>query len=153
MLQDKQNFATILGELKEAFKPHNYLLTAAVSAGKAFADPAYDIPKISQYLDIINVMAYDYHGGWESKTGHNAPLYARPDESANERQLNVNFSINYWISRGAPRNKIVLGMGTYGRSFTLSRGEKHGFNDDAPQKGRAGPYTREPGSLGYNEVS
>jgi len=22
-------------------------------------------------------MAYDIHGGWESETGHNAPLFAR----------------------------------------------------------------------------
>ena len=38
---------------------------------------------------MINVMAYDYHGGWEDKTGHNAPLYARPDEVGNERLNNV----------------------------------------------------------------
>jgi len=43
-------------------------------------------------------------------------------------------------------------MGTYGRSFTLSREEKNGLQAPAPQKGMAGPYTREPGSLGYNEI-
>lgn len=43
-------------------------------------------------------------------------------------------------------------MGLYGRSFTLQRAESNGLNASAPQKGRAGPYTREPGSLGYNEV-
>lgn len=34
-------------------------------------------------------MCYDYHGGWESRTGHNAPLYARPNEYDDERLLNV----------------------------------------------------------------
>lgn len=34
-------------------------------------------------------MAYDYHGGWEDKTGHNAPMYARPDEVGNDRISNV----------------------------------------------------------------
>lgn len=43
-------------------------------------------------------------------------------------------------------------MGTYGRAFTLRRAEDHGIGDSAPQKGQAGPYTREGGSLGYNEV-
>ena len=43
-------------------------------------------------------------------------------------------------------------MGTYGRSFTLSKLENHGLGAYAPQKGQAGPYTREQGSLGYNEV-
>lgn len=44
-------------------------------------------------------------------------------------------------------------MGTYGRSFTLQRAENNGLGAPAPQKGQAGPYTREAGSLGYNEVS
>lgn len=86
---DKQNFISLLRELKSAFADKGYLLTAATSAGKWFADPAYDIPAMSQYLDLINVMAYDYHGGWEQVTGHNAPLYARPDEKANDRYNNV----------------------------------------------------------------
>ncbi len=60
--EDKRNFVLLLQELKEAFLPKGYLLTAAVSAGKYFADPAYDIPQVSKYLDIINVMTYDYHG-------------------------------------------------------------------------------------------
>jgi len=43
-------------------------------------------------------------------------------------------------------------MATYGRSFTLAREEDNGIYAEAPQKGQAGPYTREPGSLGFNEV-
>ncbi|CAL1299588.1 unnamed protein product [Larinioides sclopetarius] len=150
--EDKQNFVALLRELKTEFQKHNLLLTAAVSAGKHTIDEAYDIPQVSQYLDFINVMCYDYHGGWESFTGHNAPLYARPDDNKENQMLNLNFSINYWISKGAPREKLILGMGLYGRSFTLQRAEVNGFNASAPQKGRAGPYTREPGSLGYNEI-
>ncbi|UXI15834.1 COMM domain-containing protein 10-like [Sarcoptes scabiei] len=149
--EDKQNFVALLRELKAAFKPRNYILSAAVAAGKHFMDPAYDIPEISKHLDMINVMCYDYHGSWEKTSGHHAPLFARPDRPE-DYQLNVNFSINYWISKGAPREKLILGMGTYGRAFTLRRAEDHGIGDSAPQKGQAGPYTREGGSLGYNEI-
>ncbi|KAI1296888.1 putative chitinase 2 [Halotydeus destructor] len=150
--EDKRNFVFLLRELKTAFEPKNYLLTAAVSAGKWFVDPAYDVPEVARYLDLINVMAYDYHGGWEDKTGHNAPMFARPDEVGNDRISNVNFSMNHWIERGAPREKLMLGMGTYGRSFTLEKSSVNGYYAPAPQKGRAGPYTREAGSLGYNEI-
>ena len=151
---DKQNFVRLLRELSEAFKPHGYLLTAAVSAGKWFIDPAYDIGQVSKYLDLINLMAYDYHGGWESKTGMNAPLFSSPrhDVGASDKQLNVNWSVNYWLAQGAQREKLLLGVGSYGRSFTLDRESENGLNAGAGQKGRAGPYTREPGSLGYNEI-
>jgi chitinase len=36
---------------------------------------AYDVKTLSQHLDWIALMAYDYHGHWEGKTGHVAPLY------------------------------------------------------------------------------
>lgn len=35
----------------------------------------------SRYLDLINVLAFDYHGGWEGKTGHHSPLF---DKSADQ---------------------------------------------------------------------
>ena len=43
----------LLKELKEAFQPKNYILTSAVSAGKAFADPAYDIPQVAKYAFVV----------------------------------------------------------------------------------------------------
>ena len=43
-------------------------------------DVGYDVPAISQYLDWINVMTYDYHGQWDKKTGHVAPHYEHPDD-------------------------------------------------------------------------
>ena len=35
---------------------------------------AIAIPPVQDY---VHVMCYDYHGKWDKKTGHNAPLYPR----------------------------------------------------------------------------
>ena len=40
---------------------------------------------VFRYLDFINLMAYDLHGGWEKFTGHQAPLM----ENDPEKTLNV----------------------------------------------------------------
>lgn len=48
--EDKENFAALTRELRQAFNPHGFLLTAAVSAGKWFIDPGYDVPEISRYV-------------------------------------------------------------------------------------------------------
>lgn len=43
-------------------------------------------------------------------------------------------------------------MPTYGRSFTLASETQNGLNAPAYERGLPGPYTKEPGSLGYNEI-
>jgi Glycosyl hydrolases family 18. len=45
-----------------------------------------------------------------------------------------------------------MGIGTYGRSFTLSGQAQCALGAPANGAGHAGPYTREAGFLGYNEV-
>lgn len=43
-------------------------------------------------------------------------------------------------------------MGTYGRGFLLSNKDNNGLYAEANQPLPAGPYTRESGIWGYNEV-
>lgn len=49
-------------ELKAAFRPYNFLLTAAVGAGKPTIDAGYEIPQVCAQLDLVNLMAYDLRG-------------------------------------------------------------------------------------------
>ncbi|KAJ9583635.1 hypothetical protein L9F63_022016, partial [Diploptera punctata] len=150
---DKSNFIKLLQKLQAAFQPKGYILSAAVSAGEATIDPAYDIPSMNQYLNFINVMTYDLHGSWDPVTGENAPLYAGPtDTTDSAKTLNVDTAIQYWISKGASKEKINLGMGTYGRSFTLQSASSSDVGAAITGPGTAGPYTREAGTLGFNEI-
>lgn len=72
------------------------------------------------FVDFINVMAYDYHSyqWYFPMTGPNSPLFSPRDESGYFQNLNINTTIQYWISKGMPKEKILLGMPTYGHSFT-----------------------------------
>ncbi|KAK8763642.1 hypothetical protein V5799_033754 [Amblyomma americanum] len=149
--QDKQNFVLLLEELRSVLNPKGLLLTAAVSAGKATVDAAYDVPGIMRYLDYVSVMAYDFFGSWNSYTGHCSPLGAREHGSEEEKTLNVESSIRMWLDKGADRAKLVLGMPLYGRTFTLADPRNDGFLAPTVGPGPAGPITREAGYLGYNE--
>jgi chitinase len=104
-----------LKELRAALNPLGYLLTAAVSVGQGTSDTAYDIPGVNTYLDQIHLMAYDMFGAWDNVTGHNAPLFRKHDNVEIEVIHNVEYGLNYWISKGASANKIVLGMPLYGK--------------------------------------
>lgn len=104
------------------------------------------------YLDFINLMAYDFHGKWERETGHNAPLYSSSLDSEWQKQLSVDYAAAMWVKLGAPKEKLIIGMPTYGRSFTLSNSANFRVHAPASGGGKAGEYTKESGFLAYYEV-
>ncbi|CAL4118675.1 unnamed protein product [Meganyctiphanes norvegica] len=150
--QDKENFITLMQEMKVALDAHGLILTCAVSMGKGTIDTAYDIPAMNQVFDYINLMAYDFHGAWETFTHHNAPLYAHPSDEGDAVPFNVDYGVNYWIENGASPEKLTLGIGTYGRCYTLDNVSLKGWYAPAGNPGHQGPFTRTPGVLGYNEI-
>jgi len=156
---DKENFSALLTELRQAFDYESedsgkeaLLLSAAVPVGPDNVRGGYDVPAVAKALDFVNLMAYDFHGKWESQAGHNAPLYAPSSDSEWRKQLSVEFAAKMWTRLGTPKEKLVIGMPTYGRSFTLSNPSQYIVNSPASGGGTAGEYTREAGFLAYYEV-
>jgi len=148
---DKPGFTLLCKKLSEAFKEHNYELTAAVSASKTVIDDAYEVPEISKYLDAIHMMSYDLHGSWEKIVNHHSPIYG-----ADWDPLTTDFAANYWVSKGCPKHKLIVGIPTYGRSWTLgdwsSSTWEYDINSTAMAAGEAGPLTKAKGFLAYNEI-
>ncbi|XP_071446319.1 probable chitinase 10 [Hetaerina americana] len=147
---DKAAFGAFVRELRQAFAPRGLLLSAAVSPSKTVVDAGYDVPALAESLDWVAVMTYDYHGQWDKKTGHVAPMYFHPDDDF--YFFNSNFTINYWISEGVPPEKIVMGMPLYGQSFSLTQASTNGLNARASGPGQAGEFTRAAGFLAYYEI-
>lgn len=57
----------------------------------------------------------------------------------------------YWKNKGASAEKVLMGITTYGRTFTLrSRFNRLGSRISGP--GEAGTYTGNPGYLSNYEV-
>lgn len=149
---DRENFVALLRELRQAFDSHGYILSVAVGAAEKSASQSYIIKQVAQYVHFINLMAYDMNGSWNKFTGMNAPLYASAREQGAQAKLNVDASVRYWLSQGAPADKLILGIPSYGRTFTLANPGNNGVGAPATGAGAAGPYTREAGMLGYNEI-
>lgn len=179
---DKEGFASFVRELSEAFRPKGLLLSAAVSPSKRVIDEGYDVPTLAKYMDWISVMTYDYHGQWDKKTGHVAPLYQLPNDwepSFNAVRVSnlrlilhtttivlyvtratplflfflQNFSIHYWMEKGAPPEKLIMGAPLYGQSFSLADRSHRGLNVPTYGGGEAGEATRARGFLSYYEVT
>ena len=63
------------------------------------------------------------------------------------------FRVNKFIELGASREKIIVGIPTYGRSYTIdSRNSKTPPGVIFTGAGRRGALTKEAGMLGYQEI-
>jgi len=92
--QSSQNFLALIRELREAL-PKGKLLTAAVVA---MGEHAPGIPDESfELMDFVNIMAYDNSG-----SEHSSFDFAQA-------------SLDYWLGRSLPPEKVTLGVPFYGR--------------------------------------
>jgi len=149
---DTENFTALMAEFRrqlDAVRP-GLLLTVAVGAG---------VDKIrvtrpgeySRYLDFINVMTYDFHGGWEGTTNFHSPLYGAPaDPSTGDvRRYNTHDAIQAMKAAGVPAAKLNLGIGFYGRGWTGVSPAAKGLY----QAGRPAPGTYEGGIEDYKKLA
>ncbi len=138
--EDKQNFTLLLKELrarftKETARTHKrlYLTIAAGSSDEFLAHT--EIAKVQQYLDTVNLMAYDYYeAGSDAITGNHAPLFTDP---ADPKKASADASVRAFEKAGVPASKIVLGMPFYGRTWGQVANVNHGLF----QAGKVAPNT------------
>ncbi|KAK7091100.1 chitinase-3-like protein 1 [Littorina saxatilis] len=158
--EDKFRYTKLMKGLYEAFAEESrstgrdkLLLTMATASGTYFINTSYEPRKIIKYMDFMLLMTYNYHGQWEKRTGHHSPLWKhRNDPPGEQSELYQNWSINYWLDMGVPKSKLIVGLATYGMSFTLMDPSQHGVHAPAKGGGRSGKYTKETGIMSYYEV-
>jgi chitinase len=98
-----QDYGAFVAELAGALRAKGKLLTAALSkgyGGNHVPDSAFE------HFDFVNIMAYDASGPWNPKApGQHSSLQFAKDNVA------------YWLKRGLPKSKAVLGVPFYGYGF------------------------------------
>lgn len=124
--EDKQNYTKLLQEIRNklnaagAADGKQYLLTIASGASPAFANNT-ELGSIAGIVDWINIMTYDFNGGWQQITGHNAPLYYDPAAGSagvpDASTFNADVAVQGHLNAGVPANKLVLGVPFYGRGW------------------------------------
>jgi chitinase len=123
---DSANYVLLLQALRaemnrqSGIDGHTYYLSIAAPAGDG--NIAKLNPKaISDVVDWINLMAYDFHGGWDGTTGFNAPM-VNVDPNPSSAKWSVSASVQGYLvgnpgQGGVPASKLVLGVPFYGRGW------------------------------------
>lgn len=60
--------------------------------------------------------------------------------------------MHFWLSKEVPRDKLVMGLCSYARTYTLNSPNNHGLGSEVLQPGVSGRYSKESGILSYYEV-
>jgi chitinase len=111
-----EDYGAFIADLGRALKPKGKLLTAALSKGYG----GRSVPdSVFEHFDFINIMAYDGAGPWNP----NAPGQHSSMEFAKN-------NATYWLQRGLPKSKAVLGVPFYGYGFGEAF-RKHGYSYSA----------------------
>lgn len=147
--EDRENFTLFLKEIRTQLdrlaqtekRDTPYLLTIATGANQAYLDHT-NMEEAQQYLDLINIMTYDYSGAWAERAGHHTNLAISGDSNANPHASQV--AVAQHLAAGIPSEKLILGVAFYGRSFS---------GVDSAGTGLYQPFSGESGSLSYQELA
>jgi chitinase len=119
---DKHNFTLLAAEFRAQLDRlgktdrKHYDLTAFLPAAPAKITAGFE-GKIFKYLDFGTVQGYDYHGSWESRTNQQSSLYV-PKGAPDNPDFSADNAIKAWMSAGAPRRQLVLGLPYYSQGWT-----------------------------------
>lgn len=127
--QDKENYTLLMRDIRAAIGTDKELtLASASNAGYI------DFPAIMEYVDFVNIMAYDMGNAPK----HNSALY-RSDASGKTSSIagwvTSDEAVQAHLKAGIPAEKLVLGMPFYGRGDS-SYGDFVDYRDiNGPKEG------------------
>lgn len=150
---DSQNYTALLREFRTALDSQgstdggrHYDLSIAAPAGPSII-PNIEVSKIASSLDWMNLMSYDYHGGWDPITGHNAPMTVGAKDTA--QGFSITDTVNSYLTGGFPAAKLVLGVPFYGRGWENVNSEDAGLYQSGTN---ASVGTWEKGVFDYTDI-
>ncbi|WP_028455663.1 glycoside hydrolase family 18 protein [Chitinilyticum litopenaei] len=120
---DLQNWVSLLREFRVALDAagkadkKRYELSAAVPAlNGGWVLQGYDLKAALPSLDFVNLMAYDYAGGWSKTSTLQAALHPVPGDPDGQ-VLAISKAVEYYRAQGAKPEQLVLGVPFYGRAL------------------------------------
>ncbi len=130
--RDRENFTLLLRTLRQALDRQGrkdgrrYVLSIAGAVGSGYLN-CIEPRAAAELVDHVFLMAYDFHGPWETRADFNAPLYATTDGPTRYR-ASVDGGVTAWLERGVPAEKLVLGMPLYGYLYQGAGGLYDAFD-------------------------
>jgi chitinase len=142
---DTANYTGLLQEFRTQLNAlsggSSYTLSTAVGAGSDKI-ALMDVPGMAAQVNWINLMTYDFFGAWDPTTGLHSALdaWTGMPSTAPQNTYYTSSAVNQFISLGAPANKLMIGIGFYGRGQTGVTNANNGLNQPATGPATCGGF-------------
>jgi len=155
---DGDNFTLLLQEFRRQFAArgrddggNDDLLLTMAGPGSHYRAQNFRMSEDHQYLDLVYVMTYDFHGSWERTTGHHSNLCSSPEDPATETwRMSIDKSVKLYRDQyGVPAAKVVPGGAFYARGWKGVRSTNNGLYQRA---GGAAPGKYEDGANYFRDL-
>ncbi|KAL4812489.1 bacteriodes thetaiotaomicron symbiotic chitinase [Aspergillus spinulosporus] len=146
--EDTQNYVLLLKTLRETFDRSShgpYGLTFTIPSSYWYLR-WFDVPSMLEYADWTNMMSYDLHGVWDKEN----PIGDIVQGHTNLTEIKQSMDL-LWRNN-VPPEKVVLGLGFYGRSFQLKSRACSSPGCQFAGAAKAGDCTNNAGTLAYFEI-
>jgi chitinase len=129
---DAANYVKLLQSLRSALdslaeKTGNpYYLSIAAPAGidKINVLSASQWQQVSAAVHCVNLMTYDYFGGWGPTSDFMSAMQLPADDINNKdpilSQYNIDDTVNAYLNLGFPSSQLILGVPAYGRAVNVA---------------------------------
>ena len=147
---DGANFELVLRDLRtvlddlSARTGRDFEVSIATAGGEEKL-AKLNLEGIDPYVDFYNVMTYDFHGGWENVTGHQAAM------TGDANNYDVTGAVDVFENAGIELSKVVMGAPAYTRAWgNVADGGSFGYQQ--PGGGRDATGSFEAGVYDYKDV-
>ena len=149
-VNDGANFALVLEQLRaeldgfESQNGGNYEVSIATAGGsEKLAN--LNLSGIDPYVDFYNVMTYDFHGGWENQTGHQAAM------TGDSNNYDITTAVSVFEEAGVDLSKLVMGAPAYTRAWGgVEAGATFGYQQSGTGAEAEGSF--EAGVYDYKDI-
>src|SRR3954447_5229151 len=109
-------------DVQSAMTGKQYTLTVDIPGGNVHSTDSWELPQVAQTVDWIDLMTFDFHGGWDPITAFNSPFSFDPSEpavggGAIQWTWNTAGSVAYFLANRVPASKLVVGIPFYGKEY------------------------------------
>jgi len=156
----------------------DFSLSIAASANPSVVPAGYDFACMKSELDWVGLMSYDLHGSWDAFAGGSTTMIDNVPACCEAKlpccvsaknfygegidgywgsagyfddKFSIENALNMWVQGGVPKNQMVVGLASYGRTQKLTTDQTN-LGDPTSGPGWEGAYTLEAGFLSYFEI-